>query len=77
MHRERYERPAAPTPSDAARRGGRVLAVGTTVAARAGDAPRAPGRLRGETDLFIHPGFRVPHGRPAAHQLPPAEVDAC
>ena len=30
----------------------------------------------GETDLFVRPGFRLPRRRPAAHQFPPATLDA-
>ena len=62
MHSERYAIPAATV--DAVRagreRGGRVIAVGTTslhaleASARAGELAAG----RGETDLFITPGFR-------------------
>jgi S-adenosylmethionine:tRNA ribosyltransferase-isomerase len=62
MHREWYELPAATV--DAVRaareRGGRVIAVGTT-SLRALEAGARAGELaagRGETDLFITPGFR-------------------
>ena len=64
MHSERYEIPAvvAKKISNARRDGGRIVAVGTTavrtlehVAREArGDIPES----RGETDLFIYPGFR-------------------
>ncbi len=64
MERERYEIPAAA--ADALRktreRGGRVIAVGTTVvrtleaaALESGELPQAG---TGSTDLFISPGFR-------------------
>jgi len=61
MHAERYAVPAATVDAiDAARaRGGRVLAVGTTVL-RALESAARGGTLRaaaGETDLFIAPGF--------------------
>jgi len=62
MHGEWYEIPAATV--DAVRgaraRGGRVIAVGTT-SLRALEASARAGELtagRGETDLFITPGFR-------------------
>lgn len=62
MHAERYSIPGATVLAiDAARRrGGRVLAVGTTTL-RALEAAAASGELAagtGETDLFIRPGFR-------------------
>jgi S-adenosylmethionine:tRNA ribosyltransferase-isomerase len=62
MHRERYEVPqAAVAAIEAARAAGaRVLAVGTT-ALRALESAALEGALRaqsGETDLFVHPGFR-------------------
>ena len=53
MHRERYEVPPA---TAAAIAGKRVLAVGTT-SLRALESA-AQGATSGETDLFIHPGFR-------------------
>ena len=61
MHTERYEvSAAAVTAIEAARaRGGRVLAVGTTVL-RALESAARGGALRsatGETDLFVSPGF--------------------
>jgi S-adenosylmethionine:tRNA ribosyltransferase-isomerase len=62
MHAERIRVPAGAVAAvDAARaRGGRVVAVGTTVV-RALEAAAAGGRLEpceGETDIFIRPGFR-------------------
>ena len=62
MHRERYEIPQATVAAvaDAKRRGGRVVAVGTT-ALRALESAARDGGLRAqadETDLFIHPGHR-------------------
>ncbi len=62
MHAERIRVPtAAVTAIEAARRrGGRVVAVGTTVV-RALEAAAAGGRLaayEGETDIFIRPGHR-------------------
>ncbi|HSH07435.1 MAG TPA: tRNA preQ1(34) S-adenosylmethionine ribosyltransferase-isomerase QueA [Burkholderiales bacterium] len=61
MHAERYEVSAAAVAAiEAAQaRGGRVLAVGTTVL-RALESAARDGRLRaaaGETDLFVSPGF--------------------
>ncbi|KPK08336.1 MAG: S-adenosylmethionine:tRNA ribosyltransferase-isomerase [Betaproteobacteria bacterium SG8_39] len=61
MHAERYEVSAASVAAiEAARaRGGRVLAVGTTVL-RALESAARGGALRataGETDLFVSPGF--------------------
>lgn len=62
MHAERVRVPEATVAAIAAasRRGGRVVAVGTTVV-RALEAAAAGGRLEpfeGETDLFIRPGYR-------------------
>jgi S-adenosylmethionine:tRNA ribosyltransferase-isomerase len=62
MHAERIRVPAEAVDAVAAarRRGGRVVAVGTTVV-RALEAAAAAGRLdpcEGETDLFIRPGYR-------------------
>ena len=62
MHAERLRVDAAVVAAVAAarRRGGRVVAVGTTVVRSLESAARG-GRLEpvdGETDLFIHPGFR-------------------
>ncbi|HLX80253.1 MAG TPA: tRNA preQ1(34) S-adenosylmethionine ribosyltransferase-isomerase QueA [Burkholderiales bacterium] len=54
MHRERYEVPAA---TAAAIAGRRVLAVGTT-SLRALESAALSGNASGETDLFVHPGFR-------------------
>jgi S-adenosylmethionine:tRNA ribosyltransferase-isomerase len=63
MHRERYEIPAATVAAiEAARkRGGRIVAVGTTTV-RCLEASAAaqgiPAAGKAETDLFITPGFR-------------------
>jgi S-adenosylmethionine:tRNA ribosyltransferase-isomerase len=62
MHPERVEVDAAAVEAVGAarRRGGRVVAVGTTVA-RGLEAAALGGRLlplRAETDIFIRPGFR-------------------
>ena len=59
MHSEHYEVPQETLAAIAAARaaGGRVLAVGST-ALRALESCAASGRRRGETDLFIYPGFR-------------------
>jgi S-adenosylmethionine:tRNA ribosyltransferase-isomerase len=54
MHRERYDVPRATLQAIAGRR---VLAAGTT-ALRALEAAALTGEQSGETDLFIHPGFR-------------------
>jgi S-adenosylmethionine:tRNA ribosyltransferase-isomerase len=65
MHSERFEVPVATVDAVAAarRRGGRVIAVGTTVV-RSLESAAAGGTLvpcAGETDIFIRPGhqFRV------------------
>jgi S-adenosylmethionine:tRNA ribosyltransferase-isomerase len=62
MHRERYAVPQHTVDAiDAARRtGGRVLAVGTTSLRALESAARDRTLVSGEgdTDLFIHPGFR-------------------
>jgi S-adenosylmethionine:tRNA ribosyltransferase-isomerase len=62
MHRERYEVPQATVEAvEAAHaRGGRVLAVGTTVLRALESAVRngAPCASSGETELFVYPGFR-------------------
>lgn len=62
MHRERYNvaRETVTAIETARAAGGRVLAVGTTTL-RALEAAAASGRLEpagGDTDLFIHPGYR-------------------
>jgi S-adenosylmethionine:tRNA ribosyltransferase-isomerase len=62
MHSERFDVPAATVQAidQARRKGGRVLAVGTTTL-RALESAAASGRLTaglGETNLFILPGFR-------------------
>jgi S-adenosylmethionine:tRNA ribosyltransferase-isomerase len=58
MHSEAYAVPAATRALVAAcrRRGGRVVAVGTTVC-RTLEAAAATGRDAGSTDIFIRPGF--------------------
>ncbi len=62
LHSERYELPAATAAAigRARQRGGRVVAIGTTVAraleAAASDAGLLP--VAGETTLFILPGYR-------------------
>jgi S-adenosylmethionine:tRNA ribosyltransferase-isomerase len=63
LHSEYYELPAAAVEaiSRARERGGRVVAVGTTVARALESAARAEGPLEptaGETTLFIRPGFK-------------------
>ena len=63
MHSERYVVPPdAGTAIDAAReRGGRVVAVGTTVMRTLETAAAGNGRVRpgsGESDLFVTPGYR-------------------
>lgn len=63
MHAERFRIPAATVAAiDAARqRGGRVIAVGTTVVRALESAAAATGRPaagEGETDIFIVPGHR-------------------
>jgi S-adenosylmethionine:tRNA ribosyltransferase-isomerase len=54
MHGERYS--ISPSTMNAIR-GKRVLAVGTT-SLRALEAAYSSGKLEGETDLFIYPGFK-------------------
>jgi len=54
MHSERY---SVPEETWKAVQGKRVLAVGTT-ALRTLEAAALAGKLEGETDLFIYPGFR-------------------
>lgn len=63
MHQERYEIPpeVAAAVARCRDRGGRVVAVGTTVVRTLESAPGPGGQVRpgqGETDLFITPGFR-------------------
>jgi len=63
MHAERYEisEAAARAVARCRERGGRVIAVGTTVIRTLESAPAPGGRVRagqGDTDLFITPGFR-------------------
>jgi S-adenosylmethionine:tRNA ribosyltransferase-isomerase len=53
MHREQYDVPRATMDAVAGRR---VLAVGTT-SLRALESAALTGQLRGETDLFVRPGF--------------------
>jgi S-adenosylmethionine:tRNA ribosyltransferase-isomerase len=54
MHSEAYEVPRATMDAIAGRR---VLAVGTTTL-RALESAALAGQLRGETSLFVHPGFQ-------------------
>jgi S-adenosylmethionine:tRNA ribosyltransferase-isomerase len=54
MHSEAYEVPRATMDAIAGRR---VLAVGTTTL-RALESAALTGQLRGETSLFVHPGFQ-------------------
>ncbi len=80
MHREHYHVPQATADAIAAtqKRGGRIVAVGTTTL-RTLESAAADGTLKvgaGETALFITPGFQFPRGRCADHQFPPAEIDA-
>jgi S-adenosylmethionine:tRNA ribosyltransferase-isomerase len=63
MDRERYEVPEATAEAvrEARRRGGRVVAVGTTVVRTLESAAREDGTVApgaGRTGLFIYPGFR-------------------
>lgn len=64
MHAERLEIDADTVAAIRAcrARGGRVVAIGTTVVraleSAAGDAPGVPEACIGETDIFIHPGYR-------------------
>lgn len=63
MHRERFEIPESTAAAVAAarERGGRVVAVGTTVVRSLEAATDPDGRVRamaGATDLFIRPGYR-------------------
>lgn len=59
MHAERYDVPAATQEAIAAcrARGGRVVAAGTT-SVRSLEAWAATGQARGDTRIFITPGFR-------------------
>ncbi len=59
MHAERYEVPAGTTEAIAATRaaGGRVVAVGTTVARALESAYAEGGSSSGDTRLFITPGY--------------------
>ena len=59
MHAERYDVPAATQEARAAcrARGGRVVAAGTT-SVRSLEAWAATGQARGDTRIFITPGFR-------------------
>jgi len=59
MHRERYQvsDEALAEISEARARGGRVVAVGTT-AVRALESYASSGLSRGDTSLFIYPGFK-------------------
>lgn len=59
MHAERYDVPAATQEAIAAcrARGGRVVAAGTT-SVRSLEAWAATGQARGDTHIFITPGFR-------------------
>ena len=59
MHSEWYDVPQATQQAIAAARarGGRVVAVGTTTRAHARIAGPAAARPRGDTDIFITPGF--------------------
>ncbi|RMF47239.1 MAG: tRNA preQ1(34) S-adenosylmethionine ribosyltransferase-isomerase QueA [Deltaproteobacteria bacterium] len=63
MHSEAYEIPEVTADAIAATRsaGGRVIAVGTTVTRALEHVARQQGEVvpsRGESDLFIYPGFR-------------------
>ena len=74
-HARRALRRRQPTCSSACGAADRVVAVGTTVV-RALESAAATGGADGRTDLFIHGDYRLPGGRPAAHQLPRAPVVA-
>ena len=82
MHAERYEIPEATAAAIARARaaGGRVVAVGTTVVRTLESAAPADGgdgaAGRGAHLALHHPGLPLPRGRRAAHQLPPAALDA-
>jgi S-adenosylmethionine:tRNA ribosyltransferase-isomerase len=63
MHRERYRIPAETASAIARirREGGRVVALGTTVARTLEQAGKPDGTVtagEGEADIFIHPGYR-------------------
>lgn len=63
MHAEYYEisEEAARVINDVKRRGGRVIAVGTTTTRCLESAAAAPGEIRpgsGWTDIFIYPGYK-------------------
>ncbi len=83
MHAERYDisPETAEAVNDTRERGGRVIAVGTTTT-RALEGAAAQGQQdrlssgRGETSLFITPGFPFPGSGRARDQLSPAEIDA-
>ena len=62
MHAERYEVPAATQQAiaDCKARGGRVVAVGTTTV-RTLESWAASGEARGDTRIFITPGFAFRH----------------
>ena len=79
MHCERYAvAPARRGDRRACRAAARVVAVGTTTRARAGDRVRRSraARWRAARGCFITPGHRLPRGGRAGHQLPPAALDA-
>ena len=64
MHTEQWELPAATEEAVAQtrKRGGRVIAVGTTVVRTLESAASGKGTVvagRGDTDLFISPGYRM------------------
>jgi len=62
MHAERYEVPAATQQAiaEARARGGRIVAVGTTTV-RTLESWAASGEARGDTRIFITPGFAFRH----------------
>ena len=73
LHGERYRvEPAAWARIEAAER---VLAVGTTTV-RVLETIARDGALEGRTSLYVLPGLRVPAGRRAPDELPPAALDA-
>ena len=80
MHSEWFEVPQATVDAIAATHaaGGRVVSVGTTTL-RALESAAVSGTLQAgsrDTDIFITPGFQLPRGRCAGHQLPPAQEHA-